>query len=179
MLGSLTQFKRLLSSPAETLPYYKHAIAGSGAGICVCFVATPIEMIKAQLQVQYGDVKSHRYKGPVDCALKIISNNGILGLWRGFGACCLYRSGFAVLWSSYAVYTDTLNEWALKGYLSAKLIPFLAGGLAANTFWTLAFPTDVVKNRIMSQPDTIPRLYPSIRQCILTIYRVGKNSDFK
>ncbi|KAJ2890829.1 hypothetical protein GGI21_006039 [Coemansia aciculifera] len=46
---------------------------------------------------------------------------------------------------------------ALEGRpVSEKLVNFLAGGLAANTFWCLCYPVDVVKNRFMTQGDENP-----------------------
>jgi hypothetical protein len=56
------------------------------------------------------------------------------------------------------------------------MVSFLAGGLAANTFWMIAFPADVIKNRIMSQPDSNPLRYPNIRACAKDVYRIGNHS---
>jgi solute carrier family 25 carnitine/acylcarnitine transporter 20/29 len=43
--------------------------------------------------------------------------------------------------------------------------------MAATTFWICSFPFDVVKNRIMAQPETKPLKYPSVRACFEYIYR--------
>ncbi len=42
------------------------------------------------------------------------------------------------------VYNRKLSEWGMK----QSMVPFFAGGLAANTFWTISFPADVLKNRL-------------------------------
>lgn len=51
-LGSLTNLKSGLKhvTGRDQLNYAHHAIAGAGSGCCVCIVATPIELVKAQLQ---------------------------------------------------------------------------------------------------------------------------------
>jgi solute carrier family 25 carnitine/acylcarnitine transporter 20/29 len=112
-LGSLSFFKKQLNVHNHRQPYYKHAIAGLGAGLCVCLVATPIEVVKARLQVQY-DAATRRYTGPVHCVFQTVKNRGILGLWQGFAACCLFRSFFWVLWSSFAYYSDTFEMLAKR-----------------------------------------------------------------
>ncbi|KAI8903189.1 mitochondrial carrier domain-containing protein [Gorgonomyces haynaldii] len=153
-MGSLHFFKTFFDKPLSTRD---HAIAGMGAGIVVSFVATPIELLKAKLQVQY---QSKVFSGPVDCARHLIKTNGILGLWQGLGACICFRSFFWVLWGSYDIYTR-----ALDGLVPSESIPFLAGGLAANTFWTISFPFDQIKNTIMcQQPDKIQSIISTAKQ---------------
>lgn len=98
MLGSMTVYRRLLHETVFTehnlrvllppairpsnanikqyskqLPALGHAIAGMMAGWTVSLVATPVEHIKARLQVQYAADKSKRlYSGPIDCGTKIV-----------------------------------------------------------------------------------------------------------
>jgi solute carrier family 25 carnitine/acylcarnitine transporter 20/29 len=131
-----------------------------------------VELTKAQLQVQY-DVQTTRYSGPIDCARQIYANNGVAGLYRGLQANLIYRGGFCILWSSFEFYRRLYTQWSQKEgtFLHPSMIPFLAGGSAANTFWLIAFPADVVKNRIMSQADVRPLKYTSVGQCIQYIYR--------
>lgn len=97
MLGSLTQYRRLLNEhvfnpdPAQAMAYADanssnnrkaqspklpplgHGIAGYLAGETVSFMAAPIEHVKARLQIQYSARKAERlYSGPVDCSLKLV-----------------------------------------------------------------------------------------------------------
>ena len=99
MLGSLTLYKSLLrehvfghpavlaryaptlvpspdyggQTPLPPLPVAGHALAGTGAGWTVSFLAAPVEHVKARLQVQYSASKERRlYSGPVDCVTKIV-----------------------------------------------------------------------------------------------------------
>lgn len=112
-----------------------HCLAGMGAGLVLSFVATPIEVVKARLQIQYSE-KTSLYKGPIDCVRKLYGENGIRGLYKGLDGCLLFRGQFWVLWGSYEIYTKAMLQYGM----SPSMVPFFAGGLAANTFWTFSFP---------------------------------------
>ncbi len=47
-----------------------------------CIVVTPVELVKCKLQVQY-DNKKKRYKGIIDCLVKMYKAYGIKGLYQG------------------------------------------------------------------------------------------------
>jgi solute carrier family 25 carnitine/acylcarnitine transporter 20/29 len=175
MLGSLTFYRRALhehvftpsnkllynsleftsTSPplADTvhrLPIFGHGIAGILAGVTVSFIAAPVEHVKARLQVQYAADKSQRlYKGPVDCSSKIFQHHGIRGLYHGLSATLLFRSFFFIWWSSYEAITRAFKTHTS---LSTPSINFWAGGLSAQLFWIASYPSDVVKQRIMTDP---------------------------
>ncbi|KAL9604009.1 MAG: hypothetical protein Q9219_000771 [cf. Caloplaca sp. 3 TL-2023] len=170
MLGSLTFYRRILKDhvfssslygatfrptekvmPAEPrLPAFGHGIAGIMAGSTVSFIAAPVEHIKARLQVQYAVDKSKRfYSGPVDCCTKILRAHGFRGLYHGLTATLLFRSFFFFWWASYDILTQTLSS---RTSLSAPSINFWAGGLSAQVFWITSYPSDVVKQRIMTDP---------------------------
>jgi solute carrier family 25 carnitine/acylcarnitine transporter 20/29 len=68
------------------------------------------------------------------------------------------------IYYSYGYYTALLKDWNFP----ASLTPFMAGGLAANTFFCAAFPFDVVRNRMM---NVQPR-FDSMRSCIYHVYRI-------
>ncbi|EAW23808.1 putative mitochondrial carrier protein [Aspergillus fischeri NRRL 181] len=169
MLGSLTLYRRLLlenvfSKPAirsltpfasyqpdpKTLPSFGHGIAGILAGTTVSFVAAPVEHIKARLQIQYAADKSKRmYSGPIDCLKKLLRTHGIAGLYRGLCATILFRSFFFFWWGSY----DVLTRWMKNNTaMSAPVINFWAGGISAQIFWLTSYPSDVVKQRLMTDP---------------------------
>ncbi|KAK4104134.1 mitochondrial carrier [Parathielavia hyrcaniae] len=172
MLGSLSVYRRLLhetlfsppprpnhhdphlhddpASPPLPLPAYGHGLAGILAGATVSFVAAPVEHVKARLQIQYAAHKSgRRYSGPVDCARKIWRYHGLGGVYHGLQATLLFRSFFFFWWGSY----DVFSRWmAQHTSLSAPAINFWAGGLSAQVFWLFSYPSDVVKQRIMTDP---------------------------
>lgn len=167
MLGSLTVYRRLLhenvfSNPTfrpgktaeelatEKLPAVGHGIAGMLAGSTVSFIAAPVEHVKARLQIQYAANKKDRlYSGPIDCTRKIFRHHGTRGLWHGLFSTLIFRSFFFFWWGSY----DLMSTWfKINTSLSTPAINFWAGGLSAQVFWLTSYPSDVVKQRIMTDP---------------------------
>lgn len=162
MLGSLSVYRRLLHEnlfnppwhplhdPATPLPTHGHGLAGILAGATVSFVAAPVEHVKARLQIQYAARKSERlYSGPVDCVRKVWRWHGLRGVYHGLQATLLFRGFFFFWWGSY----DLISRWMReRTRLSAPAINFWAGGLSAQVFWLTSYPSDVVKQRIMTDP---------------------------
>lgn len=168
MLGSLTLYRRLLNEhifqPLRTrptsrhlwdsdedkkrLPVIGHAIAGMMAGWTVSLIAAPVEHVKARLQVQYQVNKTQRlYSGPIDCTRKLLKQHGIPGLWHGLSSTLLFRTFFFFWWGSYDIFTRFLQN---HSNLSTPAINFWAGGVSAQVFWLTSYPSDVVKQRIMT-----------------------------
>lgn len=171
MLGSLTFYRRILSEKVlvnrmpsfsqppthqnfsaqeNELPSFGHGMAGILAGWTVSFIAAPVEHVKARLQTQYAVDKAKRlYSGPIDCSTKIIRAHGIRGIYHGLSATLLFRSFFFFWWGSYDVLTQLFNKHTS---FSKPSINFWAGGLSAQVFWLMSYPSDVVKQRIMTDP---------------------------
>ncbi|THY36736.1 hypothetical protein D6C99_10097 [Aureobasidium pullulans] len=187
MLGSLTFYRKLLNDrvfqpmhetraaqgvyavPADrTLPTIGHAIAGVMAGSTVSFIAAPVEHVKARLQVQYSADKSKRlYSGPIDCSRQIFRQHGLRGLYHGLGATLIFRTFFFFWWGSYDVFT----RWFKKNTdLSTPAINFWAGGLSAQVFWLTSYPSDVIKQRIMTD-DLANRKFPRWRDAARAVGR--------
>jgi solute carrier family 25 carnitine/acylcarnitine transporter 20/29 len=140
------------------------------AGWTVSFVAAPVEHVKARLQIQYqADKKTRLYSGPVDCTRKLLRQHGIPGLFHGLGATLIFRTFFCFWWGSYDLFTRHFEQ---NTTLSAPAINFWAGGLSAQVFWLTAYPSDVVKQRIMTDPlDPGQRKFPRWRDAAVAIYR--------
>ncbi|KAK4236280.1 hypothetical protein C8A03DRAFT_35847 [Achaetomium macrosporum] len=187
MLGSLSVYRRLLHEnlfhhppwhplhdPSLPLPAHGHGLAGIMAGATVSFVAAPVEHVKARLQIQYAARKAERlYSGPVDCVRKIWRCHGIRGVYHGLQATLLFRSFFFFWWGSY----DLFSRWMRQHTsLSAPAINFWAGGLSAQVFWVMSYPSDVVKQRIMTDPlggglnDGVRR-FPRWKDAAKAVYR--------
>jgi solute carrier family 25 carnitine/acylcarnitine transporter 20/29 len=145
-MGTLTNLRLLLQKDGK-LTLLDHGLSGLGTGIVVSFVATPIEVLKANLQIQKDKTV---FKGPTDLLKKLLKENGIRGIYKGLDGCLLFRSFFWLLWGSYEVYRSKLESLGFD-----KSIPFLAGGLAANTFWVVSFPADVIKNKLMTRRNDL------------------------
>lgn len=51
------------------------------------------------------------------------------------------------------------------------MVNFVAGGLSAQMFWITSYPSDVVKQRIMTDDLGPTRKFPRWRDAAKTIYR--------
>ena len=170
------------------LPAFGHGIAGMFAGATVSFIAAPVEHVKARLQIQYSANKAERlYSGPVDCASKLASgspcsysvikldtnlslqfrSHGIPGLYRGLFATILFRSFFFFWWGSYDLLSQAFSQ---RTNLSTPAINFWAGGLSAQIFWLTSYPSDVVKQRIMTDGFGGNRRFPRWADAAKTVY---------
>ncbi|TGZ81550.1 mitochondrial carrier [Ascodesmis nigricans] len=178
MLGSLSQYRALLKTHVyhgRELPDYAHGIAGIGAGATVSFIAAPVEHVKARLQVQYhgrspsspSSPSKPRYSGPIDCTRQLLSCHGLRGLYHGLSATLFFRSFFFFWWSSYAVFSRELRT---RTELSESAVNFWAGGLSAQVFWLTCYPSDVVKQRIMTD-DLVDRRYRNWGEAARAVYR--------
>jgi len=178
MLGTYTAtldwLRRRSQTPRDTLlPLYHHALAGLTAGSIVSVISTPVEQIKARLQVQYQADKALRiYSGPLDAAVKIWNNNAGKswhhGLMTGWTACWLFRQNF---WAYWLTYEYCARKFRATAWIPTSSVPFWAAGCASQVFWILGFPMDVVKNRMMAQPDTFPRMYPTVPATIRSVWK--------
>ena len=59
-------------------------VAGAYAGFMNTLVVTPVELVKCKLQMQKEAKVDSYYKGNIDCVRKIVSENGISGIFRGW-----------------------------------------------------------------------------------------------
>lgn len=189
MLGSLTLYRGLLNeqifqplrarpdSPAvwlpdaerQKLPTAGHALAGIMAGWTVSFIAAPVEHVKARLQVQYQSDKTQRkFSGPIDCTRTLYKQHGVRGLYHGLFSTLIFRSFFFAWWGSYDLFTRYFQK---NTNLSAPAINFWAGGLSAQVFWLCSYPSDVVKQRIMTDDLGPGRKYPNWRSAAVAVYR--------
>lgn len=189
MLGSLTLYRGLLNEhvfqplrarptskaiwlPDEErkkLPPLGHGIAGMMAGWTVSFIAAPVEHVKARLQIQYQVSKTERlYSGPIDCTRKLFRNHGIAGLWKGLYSTLLFRTFFFFWWGTYDIFTRAFQKHT---NLSTPAINFWAGGLSAQVFWLTSYPSDVVKQRIMTDGFGADQKYPRWKDAAKAVYQ--------
>ncbi|CBQ69955.1 conserved hypothetical protein [Sporisorium reilianum SRZ2] len=191
LLGSLHNYRRLfarITSPSRgeeddvrTLEIKYHALAGLLAGWTNSFVTTPVELLKAKLQMQTqrvslplpGQVAAAKseFSGPLDCIRQIVRQRGVVGLWHALPATLLFRSSFAAMFGSYEYFQRLLSSSSL----SPATVTFISGGLAAEVFWLTAFPADVIKNRMMADNIANPK-YTNIRAAWLSAWNArGKD----
>jgi len=166
MIGTYHTVRRAFAArhPSQPNTMGEVMVSGTIAGWVSCIVVTPFEQVKARLQVQYADPSSVRYKGPIDCVVSLVRNNGLKGLYWGFGGTFAFRSFIGWYFMCYE-YSKSILE---KAKLPLPVQSVVCGGAAATALWLVAYPTDVVKNRMMAQPDTkdrASRKYRTVREC--------------
>ncbi|KAK9463892.1 mitochondrial carrier-7 [Lipomyces oligophaga] len=171
-LGSLQLYRKVLKQTVyaedRRLPTMGHAIAGLLGGLTVCIVATPVEHVKARLQVQYGRSGKGQYSGTLDCATKLIKEAGIFrGLYHGFASSLIFRTHFFFYWGAY----DILSRWMSQYMnLSTPTINFMAGGFSSQIGWVFGLPPDVIKQMIMTD-NIAKKKYPTWMSAATEVYR--------
>ncbi|KAI8324815.1 mitochondrial carrier [Martensiomyces pterosporus] len=128
---------------------WKDFVAGSIAGAAQVAVGHPLDTVKVRMQIEGAGV----FKGPMDCLLKTIRNEGFLGLYKGMASPLVgisavnsllfwaYSYGKALQTGS-ATATPTLSQIAIAG----------AGAGVVNSI--LASPVELLKVRLQTQYNT-------------------------
>lgn len=124
--------------------------------------------------MQTSDPRTKLFTGPIDCAKKIIQHGGIKSLYHALPATLLFRTSFAVMFSSYQSINNFLRDYSSNHpdsifAFSQPVAQFLSGGISAELFWLVALPFDIVKNRIMCDSFTKPR-YPTWRSAAQAVW---------
>jgi len=84
-LGGYSQSKQLLlSSGYFTDNMTTHFVASLIAGFLSTAVSIPVDITKTRLQTMKMVDGKYPYSGTLDCGLKVIKNEGIMALWKGF-----------------------------------------------------------------------------------------------
>lgn len=121
--------------------------SGAIVGLLCTFITSPSELVKTKIQMQEPNDKL--YSGNVDCLRKIFKNEGMKGLFKGFGITS-YREtiGYGVYFASY--------EWMKKMWGDSSFALINAGGIAGSLSWYVVYPVDTIKSRMQSLP-ILPR----------------------
>eukprot|EP00005_Dracoamoeba_jomungandri_P000949 CAMPEP_0174254196 /NCGR_PEP_ID=MMETSP0439-20130205/3537_1 /TAXON_ID=0 /ORGANISM="Stereomyxa ramosa, Strain Chinc5" /LENGTH=233 /DNA_ID=CAMNT_0015335651 /DNA_START=252 /DNA_END=949 /DNA_ORIENTATION=+ len=137
--------------------------SGCVGGAASAFIVTPIELLRNRLQVQYhkiGAAVAHSgsaplYSGPVDCFIKVIKNEGVMTLFRGFIPTVLRDGpGNAAWFGAYEFMKRQLVNSSPVFDPSTShgsvLTPMVAGATAGVSYWIIALPFDAVKSIIQT-----------------------------
>ncbi|KAI9900432.1 hypothetical protein N3K66_004694 [Trichothecium roseum] len=179
LMGSLNVYRRLWADHVfrvekKDLPALGHGLAGMCAGATVSLIAAPVEHVKARLQIQYAARKADRlYSGPLDCLSRVYKHHGVGGVFHGLKATLIFRTFFFFWWGSYDIITRFMQR---NTSLSTPAINFWAGGLSAQVYWLTSYPSDLVKQRIMTDPlggglGDGERRFRTWRQACAAVYR--------
>ncbi|KAI8460006.1 mitochondrial carrier domain-containing protein, partial [Phakopsora pachyrhizi] len=212
LMGSLDKYRNFLFRTfqadhqsekyrPEMLEIKYHALAGVMAGWTVCLVVTPIETVKAKLQMQTSDPRTKFFTGPIDCSRKMIAQAGLLrSFYKALPSTILFRTSFGAMFSSYQVLINLFNRSSSTsnnsrgkndknmekknlfkgvarlddqdGKYKKLFYQFLAGGISAELFWLIGFPFDSIKNRMMSDSIYEPK-YKNVYSTARSIWLEG------
>ena len=99
--------KTLSSTPViQDSPFAVYFVSGILAEGVSCSVFVPTDVIKERLQVQ-GSASPYKYKGSFDALRQIMSQEGLRGLYKGYGASILSFGPFSAL---YFVFYEGLKK---------------------------------------------------------------------
>ncbi len=174
----------LLKNKADgRLTLAAEAISGGCAGASQVVFTNPLEIVKIRLQVQ-GEVMRLNPGHVKQGAASIVRELGLLGLYKGAGACLLRDIPFsAIYFTAYShLKTDLFGEGRGLGG-GKKLGPLellSAGALAGMPAAYLATPADVIKTRLQVIPRPGQQTYSGILDATTKIYaQEGFTAFFK
>lgn len=149
----------------------KDVLAGTFGGIAQVLVGQPLDILKVRLQTSPPGT----YTGMLDCATRIVRNEGPFAFYKGtltpllgVGACVSIQ--FGVVEALKRQFSSSNVASGKSGDLSYGQF-YLAGGLAglANSF--VAGPIEHIRIRLQTQPS--PPLYRGPIDCVRQI--IGKS----
>ncbi|OMJ28290.1 Calcium-binding mitochondrial carrier protein [Smittium culicis] len=167
--------KKLTDPNSGKISKLSEVIAGASAGMCQVVFTNPLEIVKIQLQVQgelikASNITTARLAGSAATAttassaassaqpivrmgaVAIVKELGLLGLYKGVGACLLRDIPFsAIYFPAYAsLKRDVFLESPSKELKMHELL--LAGAIAGIPAAYITTPADVIKTRLQVKP---------------------------
>ena len=146
-------------------------VAGGGAGAISRTVMSPLERMKVLLQVQEVSLvpPERRYRGMIDCLVRIPREQGFLAYWRGNGVNVIRMvPNSAIKFSSY----DTFKRWAFpngeKSYAGRELYErkMLCGAMSGVAALIPVYPLDVARTRLTADVAVVRR-YSGLVDCLV------------
>lgn len=132
------------------------------------FLVYPIDFIRTRLAADVGNSMNREFKNSFDCMKKIVSKDGVSGLYRGFLASAagvwLYRLTYFTSYSAARSYYEERGISPLKVYYIASFITFFSN--------LVTYPLEVVRKRMMMQSGQEERMYSNYRDCFSKILKV-------
>ncbi|KAA8644759.1 hypothetical protein EYZ11_002211 [Aspergillus tanneri] len=149
----------------------KDLSAGAAGGIAQVLLGQPFDIVKVRLQT------TTQYSNALDCASKILKNEGPLAFYKGtltpligIGACVSVQFG------AFHEARRRLEELNKKKYAVSTLSYgqyYLAGSFAGVTNSVLSGPIEHVRIRLQTQPHGASRLYNGPIDCIKKLSSQG------
>ncbi|KAJ2307559.1 hypothetical protein IWW55_000907 [Coemansia sp. RSA 2706] len=148
--------RTLLTGSADVTPTLGQvAVAGAGAGIVNSVLASPVELLKVRLQVQYSTATGGGavFRGPIPLARHLVQQFGVRGIAWGFWATVAREiPAYAAFYSGFEFAKRSFAN-ALTDGDASKLSPLplmLSGSVGGVSYWLASYPLDVIKSRVQN-----------------------------
>ncbi|KAM0682539.1 Mitochondrial carrier protein ymc2 [Mitosporidium daphniae] len=153
------------------------AVSGCVAGIANTVFSGPVEHIRIRLQA-----RTENFTGATDCIRRIYGGGGLRAIYQGQIMTMLRDGvGFGAYFFSYEalvarhqnatkVARSKIETWRLMAY----------GAIAGVSFWSVAFPFDVIKTKIQVDSYKLgeKRKFPTALACARHIFSTDGVSGF-
>lgn len=165
------QKQTLASSPRidnPQLAVFKELLAGTMGGTAQILVGHPFDTVKVKLQSMRLPLAGQppQYTGAVDVVRKVVSREGITGLYAGIQAPLPFVAVFnATLFAANSTMRKLVGKGRPDDELSIAQIG-LAGVGAGAAVSFVACPTELVKCRLQAQPGAFAGAIDCTRQVV-------------
>ncbi|KAI8352542.1 mitochondrial carrier domain-containing protein [Mortierella sp. GBAus27b] len=142
-----------------------HLASAITAGIVTATATNPIWLVKTRMQLQVEGVR--QYKNSLDCVVKILSSEGVRGMYRGLSASYLGVAEGTIQWVIYEQFKkalaerrkvaglnkDNANRLVLGGKAIDEWVDYLgAAGAAKFIASAITYPHEVLRTRMRQVP---------------------------
>ncbi|RVD84300.1 uncharacterized protein DFL_006059 [Arthrobotrys flagrans] len=148
-------------------------LTGASAGVSESFVVVPFELIKIRLQDR---ASAGKYKGMVDCFVKLVRAEGVLALYNGLESTMwrhlVWNAGyFGVIFQAKTLLPKAETK---QGQMGNDIIAGALGGTAGTVLNT---PFDVVKSRIQNTVR-VPGQVQKYNWAVPSLFVVAREEGF-
>ncbi|KAF3079523.1 hypothetical protein TWF569_002762 [Orbilia oligospora] len=148
-------------------------LTGASAGVSESFVVVPFELIKIRLQDR---ASAGKYKGMVDCFVKLVRAEGVLALYNGLESTMwrhlVWNAGyFGVIFQAKSLLPKAETK---QGQMGNDIIAGALGGTAGTILNT---PFDVVKSRIQNTVR-VPGQIQKYNWAVPSLFVVAREEGF-
>jgi len=141
-------------SPTKPMPLPYYFMSGALAGGLTSVIATPADLVKSRLQIQYRQAahEPKLYKGPLHCIYLTVTKEGLGGMYKGLGATIMRDTGsIGTYFGTYEICRRLLSGGARPDKEYSMGTMFVSGGIAGVVAWGVTYPADVVKSKMQTQ----------------------------
>lgn len=160
-------YKRIFVRPQSEVGFWRFFVgnlaSGGAAGATSLLFVYPLDFARTRLGADVGKGANRQFTGLGDCLVKIYKNDGLVGLYRGFGVSV---GGIIVYRAAFFGGFDTAKSLLLKDEKNAPFWQKWAVGQVVTTIaGIVSYPFDTVRRRMMMQSGRKDILYKNTVDC--------------